>query len=242
MALYDRYSDVMSGHPPLIQRMEHARQERLLDAIARHLPAGRAVRALEIGIGIGLFARACRARQWGYVGVDRNEKMLARLRGDFEVVSGEVPPLPREVGDGTCDLAYSAFVVEHLADGTDAFRYIAEMKRAVRPGGLVTIVVPDALSLGLEFWNLDYTHRYPTAERNITQILLENELEVVRTFRYRGAGWTGLRYWLCRVAGWFYRYRFWSALTGNKLLPYSVYQYVNQDILVFIARKRDAAT
>jgi SAM-dependent methyltransferase len=176
------------------------------------------------------------------VGVDRNEKMLNRLRADFEVVAGEVPPLPAAIGDGSCDVAYSAFVVEHLADGTDAFRYIAEMKRAVRPGGLVVIVVPDAASLGLEFWNLDYTHRYPTQERNVTQILLENELAIRRVFRYRGAGWTGLRYWLARVASWFYHYRFWSALTGNKLLPYSVYQYLNQDILVFIAEKQAAGS
>lgn len=237
MALYDRYSDVMSGHSPFIQKVEIQRQERILRFIEERLERKTGVKAVEVGIGIGLFARACRGRNWDYTGIDRNAKMLAALGKDFRVVEGEVPPAPAEVPEAAHDLAYSSFVFEHLADGTAGFHFAKELTRLTRPNGLVVLVVPDALSLGLEFWNLDYTHRYPTADRNVTQILLECGLKVEKIVRYKGPCYTGIGYLLLKILAFFYNYRFWTWLTGNKTLPYSIYQYVNQDVLVFIARK-----
>ncbi|MFH0907578.1 MAG: class I SAM-dependent methyltransferase [bacterium] len=237
MALYDRYSDVILGQAPFVQRMERYRQDRIVDFATRHLNTSPGVRAVEVGVGIGLFAEACKARGWNYTGVDRNQKMLDLLGTSFTVVNAEVPPMPAALAPGSFDLAYSSFVVEHLADGTKAFEFVSELERMVKPDGLIVLVVPDALSLGLEFWNLDYTHRYPTAERNMTHILLEAGLNIERIVRYNGPCFTGIPYWLTRIAGWFYSYRLWAALLRNKTLAYSVYQYVKQDILVFICRK-----
>lgn len=238
MALYDRYTEVMQGHPAWVQRMEEKRQARVLSWLIPHLPDPSSVRALEVGIGIGLFATACAARGWRYTGVERNAGMAAALgRQGFRTVVGECPPLPETVADGPFDLAYSSFVLEHTADGTAAFDFVSALAAALTPGGVLTLVVPDALSLGMEFWNLDYTHRYPTAERNVSQILFEAGLETKRIVRYRGAGWTGGRYALARVVGWFYHYPFWQRVLRNPTLPYSVYQYLKQDLLVFVARK-----
>ncbi|HBA84332.1 MAG TPA: hypothetical protein DCZ95_09590 [Verrucomicrobia bacterium] len=237
MPLYDRYSEVMKGHGPFVQRLEEKRQERILDWIAASLPRVESVAALEVGVGIGLFAAACRKRGWKYIGVDRNEKMAHTLGRDFPVLVGEAPPLPDGVVPESFDLVYSSFVFEHLADGTHGFQFAHELCKALKPEGLLVLVVPDALSLGLEFWNLDYTHRYPTADRNVSQILLECGLRIERLIRYRGAGWTGFPYLLARVAGWFYSYRLWQAVLRKTELPYSVYQYLKQDILVFVCRK-----
>jgi SAM-dependent methyltransferase len=238
MPLYDRYSEVMTAHGPFVQRLEEKRQARILDWISRLLPSKQEISALEVGVGIGLFASACRQRGWKYTGIDRNEKMIRAL-GDkgFPVLVGEVPPLPAGVAPASFDLVYSSFVFEHLADGTHGFQFAHELTKALKPDGLLVLVVPDALSLGLEFWNLDYTHRYPTADRNVSQILLECGLRVEQLIRYRGAGWTGLPYVLARIAGWFYSYRFWQAVLRKTEFPYSVFQYLNQDVLVFICRK-----
>lgn len=237
MPLYDRYSNVMKSHGPFIQRMEKTRQERILDWIQFYMRKSSPVHALEVGVGIGLFATACRGHGWSYTGIDRNEKIAAELGRDLPVLAGEVPPLPVGVEPGSFDLAYSSFVFEHLADGIHGFEFARELCRALKPEGMLVLVAPDARSLGMEFWNLDYTHRYPTADRNVSQILLECGLRIERMVRYRGAGWVGWRYWLARIAGWFYSYRFWQALFRNKDFPYSIYQYLNQDILVFICRK-----
>ena len=208
-----------------------------MDWIAPFLKIKGEVRALEVGIGIGLFASACRQRRWRYTGIDRNKKIACELGRDLPVLVGEVPPLPVGVEPGSFDLVYSSFVFEHLADGMHGFEFARELCRALKPEGMLVLLVPDARSLGLEFWNLDYTHRYPTADRNVSQILLECGLRIERMIRYRGAGWVGWQYWLTRIAGWFYSYRFWQALFPNKDLPYSIYQYLNQDVLVFICRK-----
>lgn len=236
MPLYDRFSDVMKGHGPFVQSMETKRQERILDLILPFLKINGEVRALEVGIGIGLFAAACCRRGWLYTGIDRNDKIVCELGRELPVLRGTVPPLPDGVKRGSFDLAYSAFVFEHLADGIQGYEFACEVSRALKPEGVLVLVVPDALSLGLEFWNLDYTHRYPTARRNMRQILLECGLRIERTARYRGAGWIGWRYWLARGAGWFYSYRFWQILLGTNDFPYSVYQYLKQDVLVFICR------
>lgn len=241
MALYDRFSDVMKCHGSFVQGMEAKRQERILDWIAPFLKIKGEVRTLEVGVGIGLFASVCRQRGWRYTGVDRNDKMACELGRDLPVLVGEVPPLPEGVEPGSFDLAYSSFVFEHLADGIQGYEFVREVNRALKPEGVLVLVVPDALSLGLEFWNLDYTHRYPTADRNVSQILLECGLRIERMVRYRGAGWIGWRYWLARGVGWFYSYRFWRVFLRNKDLPYSVYQYLRQDVLVFICRKPSPA-
>ncbi len=239
MALYDRYPDVMSGHGPWVQRAERGRQQRILGWIESLLPARREIRALEVGVGIGLFARACKERNWDYVGIDRNRKMADGLGEEFRMVCAEIPPWPGDLQESTFDVAYSAFVLEHLADGSAALEFVDVLRRAVKPDGVVAVVVPDALSLGLEFWNLDYTHRYPTAERNVTQILLEGGLRIDRVIRYRGPGWTGIGYWILRALGGLYSYRLWAALTRRSDLCYSIYQYIKQDILVFISRKAE---
>ncbi|NCC53594.1 MAG: class I SAM-dependent methyltransferase [Spartobacteria bacterium] len=236
MALYDRYTDVMQGHPAWVQRMEAVRQERILMWVSAFLPKAVPVRALEVGVGIGMFARACAVRRWDYTGVDRNARMVTTLSGQgCRVVEGECPPLPDAVTQAPFDLAYSSFVLEHTTDGTEAFAFVSALVGALAPGGVLALVVPDALSLGMEFWNLDYTHRYPTAERNVAQILMEAGLDIRRVVRYRGAGWTGWRYALAHMAGWFYYYPFWQRILRNPTLPYSVYQYLKQDVLVFIA-------
>jgi len=241
MALYDRFSEVVQGHGLFVQSMEAKRQERILNWIQPLIRNPSVIHALEVGVGVGLFAYACRGRGWVYQGVERNEKMARKLGGDPPVLLGDVPPLPVGIEPGSFDLVYSSFVFEHLADGIHGFKFADELCRALQPEGLLVLVVPDALSLGLEFWNLDYTHRYPTAERNMTQILLECGLRIERMVRYRGAGWIGWRYWLARVAGWFYSYRFWRVLLRDKDFPYSVYQYLKQDVLVFICRNQPRA-
>jgi ubiquinone/menaquinone biosynthesis C-methylase UbiE len=133
MALYDRFSDVMKDHGDFVHSMEKKRQERILDWIVPFLKTKDEVRALEVGVGIGLFAVGCRQRGWSYVGVDRNKKMVSELGGDFSVLEGEVPPLPEMVELGSFDLAYSAFVLEHLADGVQGYEFACEMNRALKP-------------------------------------------------------------------------------------------------------------
>jgi len=235
MPLYDSFLEHMNRLPSFVKRMEDSRQRRVLNWIAASCLPDHHISVLEVGVGTGLFARSCRERGWSYVGVDRNSMLVKRLSDEFHVILGECPPLP-DLGSLEFDIAYSSFVLEHLADGEAALAFAEALKNKVRSGGVVVLLVPDALTWGLEFWNLDYTHRFPTSWRNVTHILRETGMRDIQMIRYCGAGWRGWFRWIVRTASVFYYYPFWRWLFRGSELPYSVYQYIKTDMLCFIAR------
>jgi predicted TPR repeat methyltransferase len=235
MPLYDSFLEHMEQLPPFVKRMEESRQYRVLNWVAAMCPPDCSMSVLEVGVGTGLFARSCRKRDWSYTGVDRNPMLVRRLSEEFNVVLGECPPLP-DLGTVQFDIAYAAFVLEHLQNGEAALAFTEALKNKVRSGGVVVLIVPDALTLGLEFWNLDYTHRFPTSWRNVTHIMRETGMRDVQVIKYCGAGWRSWLRRIVRVASVFYYYPFWRWLLRGSELPYSVYQYIKQDMLCFIAR------
>ncbi|MFH0954261.1 MAG: class I SAM-dependent methyltransferase [Verrucomicrobiota bacterium] len=238
--MYDRFTAVMEGQPALVKRAELCRQRRILRLIRdRAAPSGE-VRFLEVGVGTGTFARLVSEQGWTYLGVERNENM-ARAVTAGRVLVGDVPPFPAELPNESFDVGYAAFVLEHVADGLEAYRFVAGLTEKVRKGGLICLVVPDSLSLGMEFWNLDYTHRFPTTERNVSEIARECGLAVEDVVRYRGPMWTGAARRALKFLAIFYRYRLWERCFGKKAFFYGLFQYVNQEMLVLLLRKEKGA-
>lgn len=100
-------------------------------------------RMLDVGAGLGLFAREV-ARRTGVptVGIERSEEQIAEARRlaasekESEILamrSGEAETLPLAAEEwGTFDLAHTRFLLEHV---TDPLRVVKGMVRAVRLGG-----------------------------------------------------------------------------------------------------------
>lgn len=100
--------------------------------------------ALDFGCGAGRLTQALREHVDRAVGVDFSEPMLERARtldveGRCEFVHNERPDLS-VFDDATFDIAYSSLVLQHIPTAA-ARRYLAEMVRVVRPGGLVVVQV-----------------------------------------------------------------------------------------------------
>lgn len=122
-----------------------------LDAIA---PRGDE-RALELGAGTGIFARALAVRlvRGSVLALELDERQLAcaraetRAHANLELRQGDVyaPPLGLEEW-GSFDLVHARFLLEHL---TEPERALAVMARAVRPGGRVVLVDDDHDTLRL---------------------------------------------------------------------------------------------
>ncbi|MGH9443743.1 MAG: methyltransferase domain-containing protein [Thermoanaerobaculia bacterium] len=104
-------------------------------------------RVLEVGSGLGELARAMgRASGVPVVAVERSSAQLSQARrcaqesGESALVDfreGDARSLP--LGDaewGTFDVAHCRFLLEHLPDPASA---VAEMARAVRPGGRIVL-------------------------------------------------------------------------------------------------------
>ncbi len=146
---------------------------------------------LEIGPGHGTLAEAAVRAGWRYRCVEASPMLIDLLRKKgFEVIEGFVPPFP--VADASCDVVYADQVLEHMS-GIDAARaFVAEARRALRPGGVFFVVVPDYLKERTFFWDVDYTHNFVTTERRVRQLLYDGGFEIARTVRSIGVA-TGVR-------------------------------------------------
>ena len=79
--------------------------------------------------------------------------------------------------DGSADVVYADQVLEHMS-GIDAARqFTAEALRALRPGGVFFVVVPDYLKERTFFWDVDYTHNFVTTERRVKQLFNDSGFE-----------------------------------------------------------------
>ncbi|MBP6508189.1 MAG: class I SAM-dependent methyltransferase [Opitutaceae bacterium] len=118
-------------------RALHAHVARELKA---RLPAGPA-RVLDAGCGTGGLIRRLGPMQpdWHWTGIDVEPLAcaLARQLGAQAVLEGSVSALP--FGDGEFDAVVSADVLYHLDDDEAALH---EMRRVLRPGGIMIINVP----------------------------------------------------------------------------------------------------
>lgn len=146
----------------------------------------------EIGPGRCDFARRCIAAGMRYTAMDPNESICQSVgEAGGEVVRAAAPPVP--LGDGAFDLVYASNVLEHMPDYLRALELLAEMKRVCAEGGYVVIHVPDLLSMGLRFWDAEYSHGFPTTRRRMLQMCQDVGLDVVAAEHFSGflGGWTG---------------------------------------------------
>lgn len=174
-------------------------------------------RVLEIGPGKGYFFRALRGLcpEAHYVAVDENRAMLERL-GAQHVVQASIPGLP--AFDEVFDIVYASYVIEHLADGRALYDFLTACRRVLGAGGHIVLFAPDCLKQRMEFWNIDYTHSYPTTKRNVTLALLDAGFSRVRTTDVSGQlthpRFTNRALYACtRALLFFYRYQLFNALS-----------------------------
>jgi SAM-dependent methyltransferase len=132
---------------------------------------------LEIGPGQGSLATLARDAGWQYVAVEPSPILTARLRASgFEVVEAFVPPIPAP--DESQNVIYADQVLEHMS-GIDAARQlVSEAWRALKPGGIFFVVVPDYLKERGFFWDIDYTHNFITTERRMRQLVYDGGFNV----------------------------------------------------------------
>lgn len=146
---------------------------------------------LEIGPGQGTLAALAIQAGWQYSAVEPSPLLAGRLRAEgLDVVQAWTPPVP--AADASCEVLYADQVLEHMS-GIDAARqFVAEARRALRPGGVFFVVVPDYLKERTFFWDVDYTHNFVTTERRVRQLLYDGGFEIREVVRSIGAA-TGFR-------------------------------------------------
>jgi 2-polyprenyl-3-methyl-5-hydroxy-6-metoxy-1,4-benzoquinol methylase len=130
---YYGYADYLKERPNI-----QLRAAQLLNRIEQHQPPGR---LLDIGCGMGLFVEVAARRGWDAWGLDINEQAVAWAREHVseQVRAGMVTDL--DASDGLFDCITMFDVIEHVADPREDLQAVW---RALRPGGLLVVLTPDA--------------------------------------------------------------------------------------------------
>lgn len=162
---------------PLEALLRIFRWLRLRDVL-RHLPArqsGAEDAILDVGCGRGRLLEQFHDRGWKVVGtqLSTTASEACTRRSGLRILVGELPRLELEAG------SFRAVTLYHVLEHLDRpFEYLAEIRRVLRPDGLLLIEVPDAAgpgfrTLGARNFCLDYPHHLFFFDRSTLGTLLE---------------------------------------------------------------------
>lgn len=174
--LYSYYFE--RSRPVFVSRLLGRKHGKLLDLAAQ----GRDVMSMiEIGPGEGFVARAARERGIRYAALEASETGVGPLRdAGFDVRQADVPPLPHDLDP--VDLVYASHLVEHMGGPEEVLELLRGCREKLRPGGVLGVVFPDARATGVDFWDCDYTHQWPSTPRRIGQVARDAGLRVTATY------------------------------------------------------------
>jgi SAM-dependent methyltransferase len=123
-----------------------AKVEVLRDLVAGHFGPGYQMEALDVGCGVGAFHPYVRGLFRRLCGTDVSAASIARARQDnpeveYQAYDGQVLPY----GEASFDLA-SAICVMHHVPPPQWLGFLREIRRVVRPGGLVCVIEHNPLN------------------------------------------------------------------------------------------------
>jgi len=143
---------------------------------------------LEVGTGLGYLAQAARTLgAASYMGLEPNEdlrRISEEAASPYYVTSGQLPAIPESL-KGKYNLAILVHVLEHAKDGHEARTWLSALLKHLSPGGAVVIISPDVLDYGPYFWDTDWTHGFPTSNRNVAQVFADIDADVTFSQRMR---------------------------------------------------------
>lgn len=151
-------------------------------------------RVLDLGCGEGAFSAILAQAGADVVGVDVAEAALARARarhpGPEYLLAPPEGPLP--FADASVDAVWASEVIEHVADTA---RWLSEVRRVLRSGGVLLVTTPDhgalrRMGLSLVGWERHFDpvgeHLRFYTRRSLEGLLEDFGFEVERTRRAGG--------------------------------------------------------
>jgi SAM-dependent methyltransferase len=158
--------------------------KRILMKVTKECGLNSGQRFLEIGPGHGQLAQHITAESHHYFFVDLSksvyDQMLAR---GFEGFYGDISQLPLK----KYDVIWISHALEHCPDWLAARDTLMKASQMLNENGRLVVISPDILSWKFQFWNVDFSHGYPTSLRNVAQLMSDLGLEV-KTSRYHRGG------------------------------------------------------
>lgn len=189
MLPYDTETARLTNRPGLSLQRWLAR--RLLGRFITTATQGPAL--LEIGTGAGHLALAAIERGLDYTGVEPTEAFRRHAISQLAesglprsaIFDVSLPNLP-ESWANKFDRCAMIHVLEHARDGNEAVEWMREIWRVLKPGGVLAIGAPDISSYRSFFYDVDWTHAWPTSIQRIESIGVATGFTVVDSLSLRG--------------------------------------------------------
>lgn len=178
MAAYDLF--LKNEHSSWAQELMVRNNERLINwVLNKYFKSSGKISLLEIGPGKGYLHDAiCKqgSKTVEYYAFDRNEAILKNLNiSSDHLILGSLPDINI---DRKFDIIFAGYVIEHLKNGLELFETISKLKSCLSDNGILILEFPDCMKMGMEFYNIDYTHAFPTTKRNVNQAIIDNDMYV----------------------------------------------------------------
>ncbi len=155
--------------------------DRVLESIVPDLDEHATI--VEAGSGRGEFAQIVRELGCDYIGIEPSEQLRAELTAKGFFVLDE--PLPQiRVEDRTADLVYCSDTVEHLSSYVEVLDFFNEAQRILRPGGHITVIVPNAETIGPLFHMYEYQHCFVTTLGRIEALMRDAGFDITLSRAY----------------------------------------------------------
>ena len=180
----DLYSDYVRREPhPRNAVFIKKWQGKLLKLVLKHSDV-RPSRVLEIGPGHGYFAEHCRLNGFDYEFCDTSNAVVEKMNElGFQGHLGLISDLRNTLGK--YDLIWMSHVLEHSPTWIAAREMVDEARQHLTEHGVIAVVSPDVLSWKHEFWNVDWSHGYPTSVRNVVQLCSDVGFQKIAAFHHR---------------------------------------------------------
>jgi hypothetical protein len=163
------YSDYMQREPhprnAVFIKRWHGKLLKLALKDLKHVPKS----VLEIGPGHGYFAEHCRDAGFTYEFCDTSPAVQSKMnelgfQGHLGLIQDVSPILEKY------DMIWMSHVLEHSPTWLAAREMVATCRELLTDEGVIVVVGPDAINWRREFWNVDWSHGYPTTIRNVAQL------------------------------------------------------------------------
>ena len=125
---------------------------------------------LDVGCGQGEMLEAFKTAGLEVKGLDLAPSALDR-EDSIEISQCDVTCETYPYGDGLFDAVFAKSVIEHVVDPTNM---LAEMKRVLKPGGVLILLTPDFSKLHTVFYE-DPTHVHPYVPKSVQALLMMND-------------------------------------------------------------------
>jgi SAM-dependent methyltransferase len=184
---YDEYVSRKSwkAGEPLQQWISHRIVTELVRVTAMNCAQ---TRVLEVGAGTGTLALEMNKLGFkSYTAFEPNSELarITRARNpQNQVLEVALPNVPVEYAN-SFELIVCVHVIEHALNGYDARAWVESLKELLTENGLLLIVSPQISDFKSYFWEIDWSHCFPTSVENLKQILGDLNFMVLHSRIFR---------------------------------------------------------